>query len=933
LTQPTGLTADITQKAIIVTPTADQSKVYGESDPIFTYSNTSLVGDDTMSGSLGRMVGEDAGTYAYTLGTLDAGGNYTLSITADPAEFEITKKAIIVTPTADQSKVYGESDPVFTYSNTSLVGDDTMSGSLGRMVGEDAGTYAYTFGTLDAGGNYTLSIMADPAEFEITKKAITITPTADQSKVYGESDPVFNYTNTPLIGDNSITGNLSRDTGENVGAYAYTLGTLDAGGNYTISIAADPAEFEITKKPVIVMPDAGQNKTYGDSEPVYTYTNFPLEDVDSLTGSMSREIGEKVGTYAYTLGTLDAGDNYTLSMATGSPDFEIMKKDLEVTGAVAMDKIYDATEITEITGAILTGILGTDTVIIDEPIGHFDDSKPGDNRVVAAVITITGPDSGNYNVIQPEGLTATIHTRELSLVGLSVFNKEYDGTTTANISNFGQLYEIMPGDEVSLVTDHAWAYFVSASVGSKNAVIVTGLGITGAGADSYFLSDQSVFAKIFPPYIPHHPPIDDGEGPSDTDEYKAIINDVRYEPAGDMQEKQEEGKTIIDIKLDTDKINKILEKIEDGSDIKLPVSKQADQINVLLNGQMVKDMEDKDAVLIVNTMKVDYIIPADEIDIQKVAKSLENVKDLKDIRVEISIIIPDDNEARFVEDITNESGYTLVIPPLRFKIECTYDDETIEVSIFDSYVKRIIQVPDGIDPAKITTAIATEPDGRIRHIPTKVTVIDGLYYAVVSSLSNSLYSVIWNPYEFIDVKGHLMESEINEMGSRLVINGVGGGRYEPDREISRAEYAAIMVRALGIKPGMGLNPFKDVLSGRWHEEYINTAFSYGIILGYGENIFGPYDNITREQAYTMIARAMNISGIGVGLNDDAVNDILSLIADSDKISLWARNSIAQCFSAGLIIDIADPYIKPGVLITRAEVAYLARLLLILSDLI
>jgi len=92
-------------------------------------------------------------------------------------------------------------------------------------------------------------------------------------------------------------------------------------------------------------------------------------------------------------------------------------------------------------------------------------------------------------------------------------------------------------------------------------------------------------------------------------------------------------------------------------------------------------------------------------------------------------------------------------------------------------------------------------------------VIDGRYYARINSLTDSTYSVIWNPIDFNDSAVHWAKEAINDMGSRLVISGTGNDMFEPDRDITRAEFAAIIVRALGIKPGMEQNMFSIMLPG------------------------------------------------------------------------------------------------------------------------
>src|SRR4029077_15985422 len=101
---------------------------------------------------------DSVGTYAITQGWLTAGPNYLLTFTTG-ITFSITARPITVTPNANQSKVYGYADPVFTYTITSgnLVTGDSFAGMLSRVSGDSVGTYAITQGSLNAGSNYNLS--------------------------------------------------------------------------------------------------------------------------------------------------------------------------------------------------------------------------------------------------------------------------------------------------------------------------------------------------------------------------------------------------------------------------------------------------------------------------------------------------------------------------------------------------------------------------------------------------------------------------------------------------------------------------------------------------------------------------------------------------------------------------------------------------------
>ena len=118
---------------------------------------------------------------------------------------------------------------MLTYQITSgsLVFGDTFSGSLTRDPGEDVGAYAINQGTLALPASYDLTYIGD--DLTITQRPITVT--ADpQTKVYGDPDPALTYTVTSgsLVGTDDFSGELTRDTGDDVGTYAITQGTPGA---------------------------------------------------------------------------------------------------------------------------------------------------------------------------------------------------------------------------------------------------------------------------------------------------------------------------------------------------------------------------------------------------------------------------------------------------------------------------------------------------------------------------------------------------------------------------------------------------------------------------------------------------------------------------------------------------------------------------------
>src|SRR5690606_27283486 len=294
----------------------------------------------------------DSGTFAIRQGSLD---NPNYAITFVDGTLEITQRPITVTADS-RSKVYGDADPVLSYTITSgrLVGDDTLSGSLPRDPGEDVGTYAIRQGSLN-NPNYAITF-AD-GTLTITQRPITVTASSP-SKVYGDADPALTYTITSgkLVGDDTLSGSLSRDPGEDVGTYAIRQGSLN-NPNYAITFVG--GTLTITQRPITVTASS-PSKVYGDADPALTYTitSGRLVGDDTLSGSLTRDPGEDVGTYAIRQGSLN-NPNYAITFVGGT--LTITQRPITVT-ASSPSKVYGDAD-PALTYTITSGrLVGDDTL-------------------------------------------------------------------------------------------------------------------------------------------------------------------------------------------------------------------------------------------------------------------------------------------------------------------------------------------------------------------------------------------------------------------------------------------------------------------------------------------------------------------------------------------------------------------------------------------
>jgi len=480
--------------------------------------------------------------------------------------------------------------------------------------------------------------------------------------------------------------------------------------------------------------------------------------------------------------------------------------------------------------------------------------------------------------------------------------------------------------------------------GSSSPIVVTGLSnwtsytftvkaINAAGISISSADSNSVVPRSSSSGESDTPELPASTTPETTDSGVDILINGKVENAGTAATSKRNDQSVRTIFVDQKKLEDKLAAEGQGAVVTIPVSAKSDVVIGELNGQMVKSMESKQAVVAIKTDQATYTIPAQQIQIGDIADKLGKSVALQDIKVQIEIAAPTADTWKVVENAAANGTFTIMVPPLDFTIRATYGNTSVEVSKFNAYVERTITIPAGVDPNKITTGVVVEPDGTVRHVPTKVVIIDGKYYAQINSLTNSTYSVVWHPLEFLDVANHWAKDSVNDMGSRMVIDGTGGNLFSPDRDITRAEFAAILVRGLGLKPEKGSTAFTDVKTSDWFSSAIDTAYAYQLIKGFEDGTFRPNDKITREQAMMILSRAMTITGLKAKLSAQSEEAALRPFEDASNVSGWALGSVADSVQAGLVSGRTAAELAPKASITRAEVAAIVQRLLQTSGLI
>lgn len=180
------------------------------------------------------------------------------------------------------------------------------------------------------------------------------------------------------------------------------------------------------------------------------------------------------------------------------------------------------------------------------------------------------------------------------------------------------------------------------------------------------------------------------------------------------------------------------------------------------------------------------------------------------------------------------------------------------------------------------------------------------FYALVAAKrykegKNSIFAAD----KFTDISGISAETAVLSLNKIGVINGMGGRIFAPDSSVTRAEFATMAVKALGITEDADCK-FSDIQKSEWFYPYVSAAYKNGIVFGVSENEFNPYGKITCEEAAAMLTRAAKMLEIEADVKE----------YQAGGISEWAVYSYNYCVAVGIL----DAEKAPKKALDRAEIA-------------
>ncbi|MBJ6362662.1 carbohydrate-binding protein [Paenibacillus sp. MAHUQ-46] len=214
----------------------------------------------------------------------------------------------------------------------------------------------------------------------------------------------------------------------------------------------------------------------------------------------------------------------------------------------------------------------------------------------------------------------------------------------------------------------------------------------------------------------------------------------------------------------------------------------------------------------------------------------------------------------------------------------------------------------------------------IRHVAGKgavTSVYDGKYSAAsgavqFTAVQDGWYAVVYEHKTFNDLGNHSWAQQaIEVLAAKGIINGVSDNSYAPRQDVKRADFALLLVKALGLT-GTASASFTDVQEGSYYYEAVGIAHSLGIVNGKANGGFDPNAPVTRQEMFAMVARALKLTDKELVPAD---SNSLASFQDLSSLASYAKEGAALLAANGIVKG-SGSKLNPLGLTTRAEAAQL-----------
>lgn len=323
-----------------------------------------------------------------------------------------------------------------------------------------------------------------------------------------------------------------------------------------------------------------------------------------------------------------------------------------------------------------------------------------------------------------------------------------------------------------------------------------------------------------------------------------------------------------------------------------------------------------------------YELPLSVLNLTQISTMLNTGAAGLTLKLTVTKVIGD--EAAQVAAAVAKANGTALSDPVRYELLAVgADGQKLALDNFGStYVKRTITMTRESN-GKATVVQYLPATDALTFVPS---VINGTS-ATFQRPGNSIYLVMERNTVFADLNGHWAEADIELLASKLlngreIVEGTTANSFEPNRGVTRAEFAALLVKGLGltVPPKTAVGEFPDVDPEAWHAVYIFAAKNAGLIEGYEDGTFRPDRFINREELLALAYRAYKFAG---GKADFTVIELATTLArfeDAEDL-VWAQLETGAVIKLGLSQGADSNKLDPAASANRAEAAVILKRIL------
>lgn len=376
---------------------------------------------------------------------------------------------------------------------------------------------------------------------------------------------------------------------------------------------------------------------------------------------------------------------------------------------------------------------------------------------------------------------------------------------------------------------------------------------------------------------------------------------------------KEDGTSLAEVKLEDKVLKTELDKWNGTSNkLTIKVTDTAEEIKVTLGGSQLGAIvgKDKDAVLQIQSADSGFIVPAGVLGY--------SVKDAENTSYILTFAPLKGSSAEAAQKLLSAQSIQQVGQSYEFSIRKeTPGGTAVQIHDTDRYIGHVIKLNKAGQPQDSLSAVMIDSaTGQVSPVPAVFTQEGDKITATIYRKGNSVYAVVSGSGGFKDVPAaSFAKTAIDKLAVRKVVEGYSEGSFKPDAAVTRAEAAALLVKALGIIPAGGTGGFKDVKPGAWYAESVSAAVKAGLFKGYTDGTFKPDQTIAQQEMIAILYQALLYGGYQA---EDASSRLV--FDTSAGYRPWSAEAVNAVLKEQVVKLKEDFTIKAGKPTTRAESA-------------